>query len=67
MRKRASELKCVGKKLVGEKNMLVHTGKNWKEEKMKVLLEKSVIVIVTMKVVVEMIMIMIIMTVDLFQ
>jgi len=33
MRKWASELKCDGKKLVGEKNMLVHTGKNWKEEK----------------------------------
>jgi hypothetical protein len=67
MRKRASELKCDGKKIVGEKNKLVHTGTNWREGKMKILLEKSVIVNVTMKVVVEMIMIMIIMTVDLFQ
>jgi hypothetical protein len=63
MRRRASELKCDGKKLVGKKkNMLFHTGANG-----KVLLEKSVIVIVTMKVVVEMIMIMILMTIDLFQ
>jgi hypothetical protein len=47
--------------------MLLHAGTKWKEEKNKVLLEKYVIVIVTTKVVVEIITIMIIMTADLFQ